>query len=215
MHWGVFLYFYIDLFVIFRLTRNILVIFHWPFFFFWKGVGAYVYALARWWCSCSLGDACDATCCSNLVFHRVPRSATTSSFSWWSVWQWLMSGLSSVGVFFFFFLLFSLSQSKYMFVLFFFQFQSLCFGWLNFILDPFTNFFFMISIQFLNYNFSYIFFLIWSLFFWFLILIIDSFVRVLLVFNFVFQSTFMFFFLIFPSFFWFLFPFIEVFFSSI
>ena len=110
MHWGMFWYFYISLFIIFKLTMDILVIFHW-LFFIWKGAGAYRYALACWWCSCFLDDACDATGCPNLVFHRVPRGATTSSLSWWSVWQWLMIGLSSVGISFFSFLLLSLSLS--------------------------------------------------------------------------------------------------------
>ena len=52
---------------------------------------------------------------------------------------------------------------------FFFQFQSLCFGLLNFILDPFTKVFYgfnsVLKLQFVIYCF----FTIRSLFFWFLI----------------------------------------------
>jgi hypothetical protein len=57
-----------------------------------------------------------------------------------------------------------------------------------------------------------LFFPIQFIFFWFLIFFLGSFVKVLLVFNFIIQSKFMFFyfFSIYPSFFWFIFPFVKV-----
>jgi len=118
MYWGVFCYFYIGLFVIFKLMRGVLVILQW--FFIWKGYGACDYVPTCWWCLRSFNNVCDVTGCPNLVIHYVLRSATTSPICWCSSWRQLMGCLSVVGVYFFF--LFPLSKRKYMYVLFSFSF---------------------------------------------------------------------------------------------
>ena len=104
-----------------------------------------------------LSSACNATGCPNPVFYHVPRSVITFHSSSCNAWWHLMGSLLPVGVLFFSSYFSPSPRVSICLFFFFFQFQSLCFGLLNFVLDPFTKVFYgfnsVLKLQFVIYCF--------------------------------------------------------------
>jgi hypothetical protein len=106
-----------------------------------KLLACVIHAPACWWCPRSFDCACDTTVCQKMAFHSVIRSTTTCSSSWCGACRWWTVSLLLVVVSSFFFLLFSLFQLStcLSFFLFVFQFLSLCFLLLIFVLGLFRK----------------------------------------------------------------------------
>jgi len=180
----VFLSFHTSLFVIFIVMRGVLV------FFFPENLLVYAhYTLAHEWHSRHSSSAWNAARWPNLTFYYIFGCADMSSFSWCGAWRRMMCGLLPVTVSFFplSFLSHARKNTDFSFLFLVFQFQSLFFWFLIFILIHFIKVLFVFNLV------IQLQFLIWYFFHfgpYYFIFFLNPFVKVLLILNFILQSKF-------------------------
>jgi hypothetical protein len=180
----VFLSFHTSLFVIFIVMRGVLV------FFFPENLLVHAhYTLAHGWHSRHSSSAWNAARSPNLTFYYIFGCADMSSFSWCGAWRRMMCGLLPVTVSFFplSFLSHARKNTDFSFLFLIFQFQSLFFWFLIFILIHFIKVLFVFNLV------IQLQFLIWYFFHfgpYYFIFFLNPFVKVLLILNFILQSKF-------------------------